>query len=136
MEVHFNLTNIQDITIHPLKNSGYTWYDTEPPIKTLFGLITVKNGLESGWSCLGGGHYDNTPNNPILRRINKEELLKYYVLFDENINGHQWFSRAKVVVKISNETYTKNFNTNEEAKEWAQSIKDKSNSRFETIIKE
>jgi len=137
MEVHFNLDNIQDITIHPLVNSGYTWCEVEPPIKTLFGLIIVKNGLESGWCSLGGGHY--TADNqgiPILRRINSEELLIDHVLFDENVNGHQWFLRVKVVVKASNERYTKYFNTNEEAKEWVESIKDKSNSRFETIIKE
>lgn len=138
IETHFNVKDIEYIRITPVKELNYKWYDYEPPIKTFFGLWTKRREQKPGWCDRGG---------VILERYNRyydiyedgrkttDQLLKNNLIFvEENVDGKQWFEKAKVYIQKRNSYYTNHFDTNEEAIAWVEKIKGLTNDKFEIII--
>ena len=135
-EIHFNLKNIEHIEITPVKQLDFQWYEHAPAVKKIFGLWTKRKELEAGW-CDKGGFYYSFGGRPIGRKTTERLLhggTRFYV--EENINGKQWFEKAKVYIQKRKIWYSEHFTTNEEALAWVESIKDKSGDKFEVRTKE
>ena len=132
---HINLNDIDYIEFTPRKQLNYRWYEYSPPVKKFFGLWTKRKGLEAGWCDRGGFHY-SFGGRPT--RVTTEKLLRDGSRFySEGLaDGIQWFEKTEVYIQKRNSPFAQYFDTDEEALDWIESIKEKSGDKFEVIINE
>lgn len=139
-QIHFNIKDIEYISITPVKQTDWAWYEYAPAITKFFGLWTKRREQKPGW-CKHGGfneYYSSYYGGWEGGRTSDGILKSYSNLFfvEENVNGKQWFEKARVYIRKKNTDHTRLFETNEEALAWAEALKEKTGDNFEIIIKE
>lgn len=124
---HFDINQIIGIKFHPERSAGYSWVEAEPEKRIFFGLIPWRYGRPAGFTDAGSP----------LQWIYTEEDLKSYgykvYSFDERINDRVC-EKPYVVVYLAHELQiSKKFETDSEAEEWVDQLKEKSGKSFEVI---
>ena len=117
-QVEFILDNIENITFYKRYYANIRWFDGLPAKKNIFGF-TKTEGLEAGWV---------SDDFTIFPPKSTQQLKRWGYNFDskdgEKNKNLTWYRKAEVIVtKTTGTTYEKSFNTNEEALEFIEEIK-------------
>jgi hypothetical protein len=111
----------------PMHWAGYCWVEPTPEKRMFFGLILKEKADRGGWAdrySFINGYYT------------QEELLgeKDLMFVQDNIKDHQWQKRPVVKLGLTNgDSFSKYFDTNEAALEWADEVIGISNNNLQVL---
>ena len=141
-EISFDVNLISQISFRPSYCSDrYKWRmgETTPKYKRILGIFKVRDGVEvkpAGFYEERTSYYDNT----YYLHITEEYLKQYGYLIKEfgNHDGISYrkevWSRAYVEVSLGYKSAIGNsFDTDQEAKDWIDKLKEMSGKTFEVI---
>jgi hypothetical protein len=128
IQEHFDPSQIVKIRFTPERPTSFHWVEAKPEIRSFFGLRVKQKATPAGFedknSCFDKGFYS------------EEDLKRFgYLVYPwgERINDRVC-NKPYVEVYLKHENYVnQRFETEKEALEWVESLKDSSGRDFEVI---
>ena len=125
---HFDVSRIVSIELRKESSlENFTWTESEP-IKRFFGLIDTGRFTEAGW-------IDSKDYYPIMYTDDDLRGYGYKVYLTSERLNERVCDKAYVKVYLTHDNeIVKRFETDSEAEEWIDLLKQKSGKTFETVI--
>lgn len=138
MEINFDVNQIIKINFKPSRlNEDYKWKQqtTIPKYKTILLIFKVRDGVEVKPEGFYEEVNDYYNDDSIYRHVSEDYIIRFgYLIKDSpypNDGKHVW---KKPYVEVSlgyKSTIGRSFISDQEAKDWVEKLKEKSNKTFE-----
>jgi hypothetical protein len=131
MDKHLAISDIDFITHKPMKKTKFAEYPALKKKRMFFGIFTERPAFPKGWSedSKGEPYYSERSNAWKGRYTTKQMEELGYVK-----EGLVWFIPAEVTItKLNGSIHKCTFTSDEDAKLWIETLKEKSKVEFEII---